>query len=94
MRGKELAEKIRKIKEGQLYKCSVCGSTAYVDKKTKQMLINFGPMELPKKLGALTGPISVCLPSHDCELGKTVNKIDLKKLVKVKKKPKKDKEKK
>lgn len=94
MRGKELAEKIRKIKEGQLYKCSVCGATVYVDKKTKQMLINFGTIKLPKKLGARSGPISVCLPSHDCELGKNVERIDLSKLVKVRKKPKKDKEKK
>ena len=95
MRGKKLAEKIKKLKEKQLYKCTDCGATAYVDKKTKQLLIQFPPLELPKTITPFKAPITISLPYHDdCELNKIVDQTDLEKLVKVKKKPKKDKEKK
>lgn len=95
IRGKKLAEKTKKLKEGQLYECSVCGATAYIDKKTKQLLIRFPPLELPKTIVPFKVPIAISLPYHDdCELSKPVDQIDLEKLVKVKKKPKNDKEKK
>ncbi len=91
MRGKEQVDKIKKLKEKQLYKCS-CGATAHIDKKNKQRLIYFPLSELPKTITPFKPPITICFPSHvDCELGKTVDKIDLEKLVKVKKKPKNDK---
>ncbi len=96
IRGKKLAAKTKKLKEGQLYECSVCGATAYIDKKTKQLLIQFPPLDLPKKtITPFKAPITISLPYHDdCELNKIVDQIDLEKLVKVKKKPKKDGEKK
>lgn len=72
-------------KKEPLYKCSTCGATAHVDKKKKLLVIHVPPLQ-PKKLkpGAT---VSTCFPSHfDCELGKSITEIDLKKLVKVEKK--------
>ncbi|MBA7703751.1 hypothetical protein ES703_112544 [subsurface metagenome] len=89
IRGKKLAEKTKKLKEGQLYECSVCGATAYIDKKTKQLLIQFPPLELPKTIAPFQAPITISLPYHDdCELNKIVDQIDLEKLEKVKVKKK------
>lgn len=67
-----------------LYKCPTCGATAHIDKKKKLLVIHVPPIKLPKTFKPHSGPLSFCFPSHfDCELGKPVNEIDLKKLEKV-----------
>lgn len=73
-----------------LYKCPTCGATAHIDKKRKEVIIHAPQLLKPEDMlaRARSGnptPVSVCFPSHaDCEISKSVDKIDLKKLVKVK----------
>lgn len=68
-------------KKGQtLYRCPTCGAAAHVDVKKREMVIHLPEMKLPTS----NTPFSTCFPSHpDCELGKSVDQVDLSKLVKV-----------
>ena len=72
-------------KKGEpLYKCPTCGAMGHIDKKKKEVMIHPPPSKLPTKFDPYRPPSSFCFPSHfDCELGKPVDQIDLKKLLKV-----------
>jgi hypothetical protein len=72
--------------EKQLYKCPTCGAVAHIDKEHKQITMRLSMPNLPKPKPVMA-PISIAFPNHpDCELAKSINDIDLNKLVKVEKK--------
>lgn len=71
-------------KKVPLYKCSVCKTTAHVDKKSGLLVLHLPAPTFPKNIKPRTAPLSFHFPSHvDCELAKPINQINLDKLVKV-----------
>lgn len=65
------------------YKCPTCGASASIDKKKRKIVIRFS-VNVPKRIEPFKPPITTHFPSHiDCELGKPVDKINLKRLERV-----------
>jgi len=71
-------------KKVPLYQCPVCKATAHVDKKAGSLVLHLPSPTMPKNIKPRATPLSFHFPSHpDCEFAKTINQIDLNKLVKV-----------
>lgn len=64
-----------------LYRCPTCGTTAHINKKTKEIVIHLPTPNIPKPKPFKLGP-TFTFPSHfGCELAKPITEIDIKKLI-------------